>query len=111
MLDNETLKQLLQEKSILQIIWIIFFAFFLAIVKVFYLEIRKTYAIIRSAILSVSAWVITGIVCWHLWIPFLLLLVCVSISSFAGQMFWDGITQEFPRVFRTVLESYLKKWK
>jgi hypothetical protein len=26
-------------------------------------------------------------------------------------MFWDGVTTEFPRVFRTVLESYLRKWK
>ena len=58
MLDNELMKQLTQEKSILQIIWIIFFAFFLAIVKVFYAEMTKTYQIVRSAILSISAGII-----------------------------------------------------
>lgn len=111
MLDNELIKQLAQEKSFLQIIWIVFFAFFLAIVKVFYAEMTKTYQIIRSAMLSVSAGIIVWIICWHFALPYLLTIVCVSVASFAGQMFWDGVTQEFPRIFRTVLESYLKKWK
>jgi predicted small secreted protein len=65
MLDNETIKALMQEKSILQIIWIVLFAFFLAIVKVFYLEMKKTYSIIRSVILSVSAGLIAGLICYH----------------------------------------------
>jgi hypothetical protein len=65
MLDNETIKALMQEKSVLQIVWIILFAFFLAIVKVFYLEMKKTYSIIRSVILSVSAGLIAGLICYH----------------------------------------------
>ncbi len=111
MLDNETIKTLMQEKSILQIIWIVIFAFFLAIVKVFYLEIKKTYSIIRSVILSVSAGLIAGLICYHFWMPYIPTLIIVSLASFAGKMFWDGVTTEFPRVFRTVLESYLRKWK
>jgi hypothetical protein len=41
--------------------------------------------------------------------PYIPTLIIVSLASFAGQMFWDGVTTEFPKVFRTVLESYLRK--
>ena len=54
-MDNESLKTIITDKSVLQIIWIFIITFFMAIVRVFYKEVNTFYLGIRSAILSIGA--------------------------------------------------------
>lgn len=110
-MDNESIKGVLWDKNVLQIIWIFTLTFFMAIVRVFYKEVKNWYQIVRSAFLSVGAWMITGLVCYHFEFPFLLILACTSIMSFIWEKFFDVVITEFPNIFRDVLKSYLEKWK
>jgi len=113
-MDWENIKTLLADKSILQIIWITFFTLFLALAKVFYEEVKTTYDIIRSGILSISAWMIVGFSLWELGYSFLIVLLGTSLTSFVWDKFFDwiiAIAKQFPTIFTDILKSYINgRW-
>lgn len=113
-MDYESLKPMLADKGILQIIWLITLTFFMAIVRVFYKEVKTFYEIVRSGILSIGAWMVIGVICYHLELPFMLTLFATSLMSFTWEKFFDAImklSNDFPEIFKEILKSYLKKWK
>ena len=109
----ETLKTLMADKSFLQVVWLVVFAFFIAVTRVLYTNTVWALPIIRSVMLSMSSGMFVGLLCYYKELNFLIIVFCTSLASALWEKIWDWIMKlwkEFPQIFKDILTSYLKKW-